>query len=66
MWPDRVSDPGPDLRVRCSTDCATRPSHEIWFTTENNPASSLKLGSAISKGQFLAYGATGAHALVLF
>ena len=25
MWPDRVSNPGPDLRVRCPTDCATRP-----------------------------------------
>ena len=26
MLPDRVSNPGtPDLRVRCPTDCATRP-----------------------------------------
>ena len=25
MLLDRVSNPGPDLRVRCPTDCATRP-----------------------------------------
>ena len=25
MLPDRVSNPGPDLRVRCPTDCAARP-----------------------------------------
>ena len=30
MLPDRVSNPGPtpDLRVRCPTDCATRPGLE--------------------------------------
>ena len=36
MWPDRVSNPGPDLRVRCPTDCPTRPGNcqiniNIWL-----------------------------------
>ena len=42
MLPDRVFNPAPDLRVRCPTDCATRPSFRM-----RSPGSSV--------GQALAY-----------
>ena len=34
MLPDRVSNPGPDLRVRCPTDCATRPGSSKELKSE--------------------------------
>ena len=68
MWSDRVPNPGHRTYESGALPTALRgPTMKSRLLLKIIPLpAGLKIGSAISTGKFLAYGATGAHALVLF